>query len=120
MSRGGWVITGFGQGSSNVISEDRFGDLFLSSIMGFAQTKTREEIERTLQRLVIAAKELCPVKTGALKESITYMMTPGQPEGIFGSDLYYAGFVNAGTSKMEGFHFLEGALDIVKIGNLGG
>ena len=122
-----WVLTGFGKEGSyevptNAETGNVMGGLFFNAMMGFTNRKTNEAIEAILQRLVREAKKLSlPKRTGALSDSITYVMVPEQRWGAFGSDLYYARFVNDGTSTFwPGRHFLEGALATVKVEQLGG
>lgn len=54
-----------------------------------------------------SAKQNCPVDTGRLQGSILYEVEG--TEGIVGSNVEYAPFVEAGTSRMSGRHFLENA-----------
>lgn len=56
------------------------------------------------------AKQNCPVDTGRLQGSITYDMVSDH-EGIVGSNVEYAPYVEAGTYKMQGRHFLQDAGD---------
>lgn len=55
------------------------------------------------------AKINCPVDTGRLQGSISYSVDG--KEGIVGSNVEYAPYVEAGTYKMPGRHFLQNAGD---------
>lgn len=72
----------------------------------------RDILRRTL-RVTAGAKRRCPVRTGRLRASIRYVIlsTSAGPVGEVGSDVVYAGFVEDGTSRMEGRHFLKEALN---------
>lgn len=55
------------------------------------------------------AKVNCPVDTGRLQGSITYQVDG--KEGIVGSNVEYAPYVEGGTSRMAARHFLQDAGD---------
>jgi len=57
------------------------------------------------------AKSTCPVRTGALKESIRKEIDSSIKTGYVGSDLDYSVPVELGTSKREPNPFLRRALD---------
>jgi len=122
MSR--WILTGFEKAGSYKVG-NLFGGVMSSimfeAMMNFTDRKTNEAIEKILQRCVREAKKLSlPGRSMTLHDSITYIMVPEQRWGSFGSDVEYARYVNDGTRYMAGRHFLEGALDAVKIERLGG
>jgi len=119
MNIGKWKTTGFLSADGYKTGNQMSGMVF-DALLGFTRRKTMPMIEKVLQKLVTLAKGYTPVRTGALKDSITYFVVPEQMWGAFGSELPYAKFVNDGTSRMEGRHFLEAALDTYKMQNLGG
>lgn len=55
------------------------------------------------------AKQDCPVDTGRLQGSITYAVEGN--EGIVGSNVEYAPYVEAGARGRAGKHFLQNAGD---------
>lgn len=55
------------------------------------------------------AKQNCPVDTGRLQGSISYSVDG--KEGIVGTNVEYAPYVEAGTYKMAARHFLQNAGD---------
>lgn len=55
------------------------------------------------------AKQNCPVDTGRLQGSISYSVDG--KEGIVGSNVEYAPYVEGGTYKMAARHFLQNAGD---------
>lgn len=55
------------------------------------------------------AKQNCPVDTGRLQGSITYQVEG--KEGVVGTNVEYAPYVEAGTYKMAGKHYLQNAGD---------
>jgi HK97 gp10 family phage protein len=60
------------------------------------------------RQIVEDAQDNCPVKTGALRSSIKY--TVGNESVDIGSDLFYAKFIELGTSKIAPRAFLRLAL----------
>lgn len=58
----------------------------------------------------------CPVDTGALNNSIssTINARPSVIEGEWGSDLYYARYVNDGTRYMAPRPYIDRAADLVE------
>lgn len=55
------------------------------------------------------AKEYCPVDTGRLRNSITHTRE-GKDTELIGSNVEYAPYVEAGTSRMKAHHFLKRAV----------
>lgn len=45
------------------------------------------------------AKDLCPVNTGALRNSITHKVDPGEPAAFIGTNSEYAAYVEFGTGS---------------------
>ena len=56
------------------------------------------------------AKELCPVDTGNLRNSITHAQT-GEQEETIGSNVEYAPYVELGTVRMRARPFLQPAAE---------
>lgn len=56
------------------------------------------------------AKDYCPVRTGALRNSIAHEQKDEDTEAI-GTTMYYAPYVELGTCKMNAKPFLRPALD---------
>ena len=69
--------------------------------------KVKEELEaavlRALEKCGLTAegyaKQLCPVDTGNLRNSITHQVDEGEPAVYIGSDSEYAIYVELGTGK---------------------
>lgn len=83
-----------------------------------AQIGKRASINKLRSALMLAtaeAKRLAPVRTGALKQSIRFEIDYENLVGWYGSDLPYAYFVEVGTVNMAGRHYLEGALNVLKV-----
>lgn len=76
--------------------------------------KINQLIEQKLKEACVmvqdTAKQNCPVDTGRLQGSISYEMVSDH-EGIVGSNVEYAPYVEAGTYKMSGRHYLQNAGD---------
>jgi len=56
------------------------------------------------------AKQLCPVKTGRLRGSITHEQADDSTE-LVGSNVHYAPYVELGTYKMNGKAYLRPAVE---------
>lgn len=65
-----------------------------------------QALEHYAENIVMGAKQDVPVRTGALRDSIT-IFSVSQSSAEVGSDLYYAGYVEKGTSKMAAQPYLE-------------
>ena len=73
-------------------------------------------VERACIAVEGRAQELCPVRTGRLKNSITHSIAAGGPEGVVGhvgSNVEYAIFVELGTYRMNAEPYLRPALEEV-------
>jgi len=105
---------------------DRKGETTLSSglitnaFRYFGLERTKSVLNRILPQLAAEAKNLAPYKTGTLKGSITWFVAPDGMWGAYGSPLRYAAYREYGTIYNAADHFLEGALNILKMQNLGG
>jgi len=86
-----------------------------AKIVGAGKAAAVMWLHAALPALAAEAKANCPVgKTGDLQGSITYYVVDSELYGMYGSNQKYAIFVEVGTSKMAGRHFLENALRIIK------
>lgn len=56
------------------------------------------------------AKELCPVDTGRLRNSITHTIDEGEPAAYIGTNVEYASYVHNGTHGRSGQPFLTDAV----------
>ena len=56
------------------------------------------------------AKKLCPVKTGNLRNSITYTVRDSEYATYIGTNVEYASYVELGTSKMTAQPYLKPAV----------
>jgi HK97 gp10 family phage protein len=74
-----------------------------------APAGAEQVVARTALAIEATAKTLAPVRTGALRASITSEVNGTHGE-VF-SDLSYSYFVEAGTSKMAGQPYLGPAAD---------
>ena len=69
--------------------------------------KVKEELEaaclRALEKCGLVAegyaKDLCPVDTGDLRNSITHQVDSGEPAAYIGTDSEYGAYVELGTGK---------------------
>lgn len=71
-----------------------------------------EKSERAAREIVELAKQFAPVRTGRLRNSIRYRIA-GFMSWIIEASVYYAGFVEFGTSKMAARPFMRPAIYIV-------
>lgn len=65
-----------------------------------------EEIGLSAERF---AKRACPVDTGRLRNSITHALNMDEKAVYIGTNVEYAPYVENGTSRRNGVHFLKGA-----------
>lgn len=82
------------------------------------QTNNAEQIKKHIGDAIIAAleeigltcegyaKRLCPVDTGRLRNSITHALDASRKEVVIGTNVEYAPYVELGTVKFKGVHFL--------------
>lgn len=56
------------------------------------------------------AKQLCPVDTGRLRNSLTHAVELGEQAVYIGSNVEYAGFVELGTSRAKPRPYLKPAV----------
>jgi HK97 gp10 family phage protein len=75
---------------------------------------TDEAIERALEAVGLQAegyaKELCPVDTGRLRNSITHQQIEKNTEAI-GTNVEYAPYVEMGTQRMKAQPFIKPAAE---------
>lgn len=97
--------------------------LTASDISGLVEVRedNREAIANAIDRALVAAleevglvaegyaKRACPVDTGRLRNSITHIVDEGTRHVIIGTNVEYAPYVEEGTSRMKGKHFLRKA-----------
>jgi len=78
--------------------------------------KNNKAVKEVIEKAVIIvegnAKDLCPVDTGRLRSSITHEVKSSKEKhtGKVGSNVDYAPYVEFGTSRMAGRHYLFGGL----------
>jgi len=86
-----------------------------AKIVGAGKAAALVWLHAALPALAAEAQANCPVgKTGDLQSSITHFVVDDELWGAFGSPLRYAIYVEVGTSKMAGRHYLENALSIIR------
>lgn len=78
-------------------------------VLSEADRLIREKLQVAALLVERKAKELCPVKTGTLRRSITRVIE--RRRAIVGSNVEYAPFVEMGTSKMTARPYLRPALE---------
>lgn len=72
-------------------------------------TILEQKLKQACVLVMDGAKQDCPVDTGRLQGSINYQVEG--KEGIVGSNVEYAPYVEAGTHGRPGRHFLQNAGD---------
>lgn len=77
------------------------------------QNAVQAAIDNSLERIGLQAeafaKDLTPVVTGRLKNSITFAVNSRENAVYIGSNVEYAPYVELGTSKRKAEHMLEKA-----------
>jgi HK97 gp10 family phage protein len=71
---------------------------------------TIEQLMWAGNRLLELARQYVPVKTGALRDSLSVILGPESKSVIVGTDIGYGKYVELGTSKMQARPFLIPAL----------
>lgn len=115
-----WKLYGFYDRAG---TQELSSGLITNTFTQFGIESTRMMLNRLLPQLAAAAKVLCPrsgLNKEHLQDSIEWFVSPTGLWGAYGSNVEYTAFVEFGTVHMTGRHFLTGALDIVKMQNLGG
>jgi HK97 gp10 family phage protein len=80
--------------------------------IGFSATgRVMRVVQKTAFDIESTAKQLAPVRTGNLRNSITTTMMPAGLEATIGPEASYAAFVEWGTSRMAPHAFMGPALD---------
>ena len=109
---GGTLVT---QSTVNAIRGDEIGNVIIlennSELIAHA---IRHAVAVALEEIGLVAeayaKKLCPVDTGRLRNSITHAITSVDNNEVYiGTNVSYAPYVENGTSRREGAHFLRGA-----------
>jgi len=85
-----------------------------AKIVGAGKAAAVAWLHTALPALAEEARANCPVRTGELKESITYFVVDSELFGMYGSSCDHAIYPEVGTSKMAGRHYLENALSIIR------
>ena len=78
----------------------------IENAMNKAVAAALEEIGLVAERF---AKRACPVDTGRLRNSITHVLNMDEEAAYIGTNVEYATYVENGTSRHRGVHFLRGA-----------
>ena len=113
-----WKLTGFYDRAG---TQELDSGVITNAFTQFGLESTRSMLYRLLPQLAAAAKVLCPVDKGDLRESIEWFVSPTGLWGAYGSNRWYAIYQEVGWSGMPvGRHYLTGALNVVKMQNLGG
>lgn len=72
------------------------------------------KVERALTAIGMTceshAKDICPVDTGRLRNSITNAVEMGEQAVYIGTNVEYAGYVELGTSRMKPRPYLKPAV----------
>lgn len=90
----------------------------ITSNLGVVLDASDEAIERAA--MIIGgmaesyAKDACPVDTGRLRNSIAHATEDKGRTVVIGSNVYYAPFVELGTTKMQARSFLRPAIEAHK------
>lgn len=115
-----WFIEGVDKGGRYAVHERGpegrlVAGVISAKIVGAGKAAALVWLHAALPALAEEARANCPVgKTGDLQRSITHFFVDDQLYGMYGSPLRYAIYVEVGTSKMEGRHYLENALSIIR------
>lgn len=116
--RNGVVTEGM---SANGFTRGSAKGLTASDISGLVEVRAdnREAIANAIDRALVAAleeiglvaegyaKATCPVDTGRLRNSVTHLLKGY--DCFIGTNVEYAPYVEEGTSRMKGKHFLRKA-----------
>ena len=116
-----WKLEGFYDRAG---TQQLTSGLITNAFTQFGIQSTRAMLNRLLPQLAAAAKVLCPrssLDKEHLQDSIEWFVSPTGLWGAYGSNMHYAAYVEWGWSGMPvGKHFLTGALNVIKMQNLGG
>lgn len=81
-----------------------------NDILNEADRLIKQKLERATLLVERTAKQLCPVRTGTLRRSITHVMALDGRSAFVGSNVEYAPHVEMGTVKMAAQPYLRPAL----------
>jgi HK97 gp10 family phage protein len=95
-----------------VVGLDKIQD-FVESLPEFVQQSADKIMGDAAQQVLEKAKNLVPVRTGRLQRSLNVTRVD-QCLYLVGSSLYYAGFVEYGTSRMRAQPYLRPAWDLTE------
>ena len=70
----------------------------------------KSKLEETGDLVMKSAKKNAPVKTGNLRDSITYDLV-GKETVVIGSDVVYSPYIEFGTKYIKPYAFLRRAID---------
>lgn len=89
-------------------------DEIMAMLQALPQTVDTQVVPAALQTgaqsVQMQAKQVCPVRTGYLQSSITIRAGQDQSEIEIAAEAEYAGFVEAGTSRMAARRYMEQGL----------
>lgn len=91
-------------GSGIIITEDNTDEV--AAALEQAYDRALEKIGLTAEKY---ARNLCPVDTGRLRNSITHTVDSGGKAAYIGTNVEYAPYVEMGTSRMKAQPFLRPA-----------
>ena len=116
-----WTLTGFYDRAG---TQELDSGVITNAFTQFGLASTSLMLHRLLPQLAVAATALCPrssLEKDHLQDSIEWFVDPSGLWGAYGSNFPYTIYVENGWSGMPiGKHFLTGALNVVKMQNLGG
>lgn len=101
-----WKFFGVGKQGAYTLGAGGFEVAGLS----FGKKQVTTYFRTIMPKMVSAARSFCPVRTGALRDSITYIIDDNGDWAAFGANKEYAIFVEYGTSKMAARPFLRNAM----------
>jgi HK97 gp10 family phage protein len=82
-------------------------------VMAGLRAAAIQAVQQTAAQVQTDAKSFCPVRTGALRESIRTEMD-GDLTAAVGSDLNYSVFVELGTRRMTAQPYLTPAVEVAR------
>ena len=93
---------------------DQVADVVIESNVNEVKEALQEKIEAGLIAVGLTAegnaKQLCPVDTGRLRNSITNQVLVDEKAVIIGTNVEYAPYVELGTSRMKAQPYLRPAV----------
>lgn len=83
----------------------------LTTFTARMKQKVAEKMDAVGQDMEDLGKDLAPVRTGDLRDSIKHEVDPGSLSLTFGNAVLYGGFVEFGTSRMAARSHIRPALE---------